>query len=142
MAKNPFGNPFRPARQPAPFGGRPAKVGRPAVVKPEKPKNHMQAGSNLTAAQEALARGVCLSFSYDGLPRVVEVHTVGFTRADRAAMNVWQVDGASEDGPIPDWRTFCFDECFDVRLTDMASEAPRQGFRRGAKQFARILVEV
>jgi len=111
-------------------------------VKPDKPKNHVQAGANLTAAQEALARKVCLSFIYDGLPRVVEVHTVGFTRADRAAMNVWQVDGASEDGPIPDWRTFCFDECFDVGLTEMVSQAPRAGFRRGAKQFARILVEV
>lgn len=56
-------------------------------------------------------------------------------------MNVWQIDGESEDGSIPDWRTFCFDECFDVRLTDLASAAPRPEFKKGARQFRRIIAE-
>ena len=150
MARSPLGsgsgrgnrpkNPFGPSvRKTNPLGARAAKPPKPSHL--DKPKNYGQAASNQALALQALAERRCLTFQYDGLPRVAEVHTVGFTTADRPAMNVWQVDGQSEDGPIPDWRTFCFDECFNVGLSDLPSAAPRPDFKKGAKQFRRIIAE-
>jgi len=57
-------------------------------------------------------------------------------------MSAYQVDGQSKTPPIPDWRLFCFDECFDVGLTNIPSTAPRPDFKKGAKQFRRIDGEV
>ncbi|WP_143102853.1 hypothetical protein [Rhizobium sp. NFR07] len=119
------------------WGGSPT-----TKVKTYKPKNISQANSNKAAAMDALGKGVCLSITYNGLPRVVEVHTVGTSSAFRAAMSVLQVDGQSSTAPIPDWRLFCFDECFDVELTDISSKAPRPGYKRGAKQFRKIEGEI
>jgi hypothetical protein len=106
-----------------------------------KPKNVAEATSNQELALQALARGVCLSLRYDGLPRIVEVHTVGITQANRPAMSAFQVDGQSDSGPIPDWRLFCFDECFEVALTDLPARPPRPEYKKGAKQFVRIIAE-
>ena len=53
-------------------------------------------------------------------------------------MSAYQIDGQSNTPPIPDWRHFCFDECFDVRLLDLPSCAPRPQYKKGAKQFRRI----
>lgn len=111
-------------------------------IKGSKPKNIAQAAANRIAAVQALDSSVCLSMIYDGLPRVVEVHTVGTTPKFRQAMSVWQVDGQSKTPPIPDWRLFCFDECFNVALTDIPSRAPRPGYKKGAKQFRKIDREV
>lgn len=104
--------------------------------------NLAQAGDNHRKAIEAINRRLCLSLTYDGLHRVVEVHTVGTTTAFRPAMSVWQVDGQSNTPPIPDWRLFCFDECFNVTLTDLPSTAPRPQYKKGAKQFRLIDREV
>ena len=111
-------------------------------IKPHKPKNLTQAADNRLKAIEAMDRNICLSCTYDGLPRVVEVHTVGTTTAFRPAMSVWQVDGQSHTPPIPDWRLFCFDECFNVALTNIPSTAPRAQYKKGAKQFRVIDREV
>lgn len=111
-------------------------------IKPYKPKNLAQAATNRALAIKALDGAVCLSMTYDGLKRVVEVHTVGTTTAFRPAASVWQVDGQSNTPPIPDWRLFCFDECFDVALTDIPSKAPRPEYKKGAKQFRKIDREV
>lgn len=77
-----------------------------------------------------------------GVHRVIEIHTVGTTTAFRPAMSVWQVDGQSNTPPIPDWRLFCFDECFDVALTEIPSLAPRAQYKKGAKQFRKIDREI
>ena len=89
-------------------------------------------------AIDALRTGRCLAFRYDGLPRVVEVHTVGVTHAKRPAMTTFQIGGQSESTAIPDWKTFCFDECFGVTITDSKSAAPRPGYKPGNKRFATI----
>lgn len=93
-------------------------------------------------ALEALKHGLCLEFDYHGHSRMVEVHTVGVTTAGRPAMCSYQVDGGTSSSPIPDWRLFCFDECINVRLSAAGSNAPRAGYRRGAKQFQTIIAEV
>lgn len=57
-------------------------------------------------------------------------------------MSVWQIDGESNTPPIPDWRLFCFDECFNVALSDIPSKAPRPEYKKGAKQFRSIDREI
>lgn len=121
------------AKKPTSFGYKP--------VKPEHPKNPLQAANNRTLAITALQRGVCLSLRYHGYPRVVDVHTVGITQADRPAMSAFQIEGQSESQPVRQWRLLCFDECFDVALSDRKSTAPHPDYKKGAKQFKRIDAE-
>lgn len=119
--------------------------GKRRSSKPEKPewsKNTREAASNHDLAVQALRSGVCLVFRYHNCDRVVGVFTVGTTRAGRPAMSAWQVDGQSNEIAIPDWGTFCFDECFNVALSDRPMPSPPSTYRRGAKQFGRIDVEV
>lgn len=116
---------------------------RPAKQpKREKPKNTLAAASNRTAAVDALRKGICLTLTYDDLPRMVEVHTVGISKAERPAMSCYQVGGQSNEGQPLGWRMMCFDECFNVQLSNYPSNAPRPGYRKGAKTFARIEAEI
>lgn len=111
-------------------------------IKAPKPKNIGQAAANKATAIEAITNNVCLSMVYHGHPRIVEVHTVGIAATFKPAMSAFQVDGGSNTPPIPDWREFYFDECFNVSLTDAPSKAPRPGYKRGAKQFRSIEKEI
>lgn len=107
-------------------------------VKSYKPKNLAQAAQNKAIAISAIEKGVCLSLTYEGLARVVEVHAVGTTTAFKPAMSAYQVDGENGLPPVQDWRLFLFDECFDVALSDVKSEAPRPDHKKGARQFRNI----
>lgn len=116
-----------------------------ALAKPirrEWPKNSFAAAQNQAAALDALQRGLCLALTYHDCRRVVEVHTIGTSAKDRPSMSVFQVDGQCNDTTIPGWAFFCFDECFDVAVTDRPSAAPRPEYRKGAKQFQRIFAEI
>jgi len=98
--------------------------------------------TNRSLAIEALEKAVCLKLDYHGRPRIAEVHTVGATTKGRPAMSVYQVDGQANAATIPDWQLFCFDECFNVALSDRPSLAPRAQYEKGSKQFGRIDREV
>lgn len=127
------------------FGSWTRKIGKAIKtesIKIEKPKNYVGATSNKARAIEAIRNGTCLSLTYDDLPRIVEVHTIGLTRIERPAMSVFQVDGQSNDGPELGWRLMCFDECFNVSLSDRPSAAPRADHCRGAQTFKWIDLEV
>lgn len=114
----------------------------PKPIKPFAQKNPHGALESQNLALQALSAGLCLCLTYDRLPRTVEVHTIGITTAGRPAMSAFQVDGQSNTPPIPDWRLFCFDECWDVAVSDVPSTAPRPDYKKGAKQFARIIAEL
>jgi hypothetical protein len=111
-------------------------------IKQYKPKNLAQAAENKTLAIAALDKGVCLSLTYEGIPRTAEVHTVGTTTAFKQAMSVSQVGDERNTPSVSDWRLFSFDECFDVALTDTPSAAPRPGYKKGSKQFRKIDREI
>ena len=125
------------------FGAKPPRaLGAPKPIKKDWPKNPFAIAANRDLALRALANGVCLAFRYHDCQRIAEVHTVGITRADHPAMSAFQVAGQSESDPAVDWRLFCFDECFDVALSNLPSTAPRPHYKKGAKQFKRIDAEV
>lgn len=111
-------------------------------IKPFAQKNPFEAAQNRALAIQALQGEVCLMLTYDRLLRLVEVHTIGPTKTGRPAMSTFQVDGQSKTPPIPHWGLFCFDECFDVALSNLPSAAPRPDYKKGAKQFSRIDFEL
>jgi hypothetical protein len=124
-------DPWKPRKPPNPFKA-------PKQPKPEKPKNLWGAAGNREKALQAGRARVCLSLRYDGLPRMVEIQVVGTTLKDRPAMRVYQVDGQSNSTPTVDWRLFCFDECFDVSVTQRQAAPPRSDKNNRDKGFKRI----
>lgn len=121
---------------------------KPAKLAPSKDaarrgaKNIFGAPRNHELAVQALSVSVCLSVCYRSRDRIVEVHTVGSTAAGRPAASVYQVDGHSNHTTIPGWALLYLDECFNVAITDRPACAPRPDYRRGAKHFQVIDVEI
>ncbi|WP_407047977.1 hypothetical protein [Methyloraptor flagellatus] len=83
-----------------------------------------------------------LQISYNGFVRVVEVHTVGTTTAGNEGMRVWQVRGGSQSGETAGWKMLRFDEAGPMNILDEASEAPREGYKKGDKGFNVIVFEI
>lgn len=117
------------------------KPKKATAFKQEWRKNLYEAGANKAKALDALRGKACLTFTYHNLPRIVGVFTVGLTQTGRPAMSAWQIDGQSESNTIPDWGLFCFDECFDVALSDRPMPPTPPDYRKGAKQFKFIDAE-
>lgn len=90
----------------------------------------------------ALAKGVCLEVQYNGYKRIVEVHCVGITTAGNPAMRVWQVQGGSVSNEPVGWKMLVFQEASGATLTDMPSNAPRSGYKRGDKGMQQIISEI
>ena len=84
-------------------------------------------------ACEAVTKGLCLEVRYDGYVRVVEVHACGYTHEGHAIMRVWQVRGGSVSGERSGWKLLRLDEARTLSVLVEASQAPRQGYRRGDK---------
>ena len=95
-----------------------------------------------SVACDALRQGKCLELRYDGFFRVVEVHTVGVTTAGNEAMSVYQVRGGSDSNERRGWKTMRLDEALAATVIDEKSEAPRTGYKRGAKIFSFIHCQI
>jgi hypothetical protein len=81
---------------------------------------------------------VCLSINYNGFHRIVEIHTVGKSKAGHKLMRVWQVRGGSSSGVFEGWKLMRLDQVTAMALTEENSQAPRDGYRRGDKAMAVI----
>jgi hypothetical protein len=88
-------------------------------------------------ACEALRSGKCLEIRYDSYNRIVEVHAVGDSAEGNGLMRVWQVDGGS-NSERSGWKLLRLDEITGYSLTDIASQAPRPGYRRDDRAMAVI----
>jgi hypothetical protein len=82
-------------------------------------------------ACEALRSGHVLELQYDGYSRMVEVHAVGFTNADNPIMRVWQVSGGSVSNEPVGWKLLRLDEAKGAHVTQLRSQAPRDGYKAG-----------
>ncbi|MEM9502023.1 MAG: hypothetical protein AAF941_09275 [Pseudomonadota bacterium] len=81
--------------------------------------------------------GVALSLTYNGFPRIVEVHAVGVSSAGNRLMRVWQVSGGSKSGKFTGWKLMTVSDASNLALTEQVSEAPREGYRRGDRAMVR-----
>jgi YD repeat-containing protein len=95
-----------------------------------------------SVASEALRAGKRLELRYDGWARVVEVHTVGILTSGNAGMSVYQVRGGSNSDERVGWKLMLFDKSFTAHMIDEESEAPRAGYKRGARPFQHIVCQL
>lgn len=102
------------------------------------PKTLIDAGISLASA-------TCMSFSYDGKPRTIEVHAIGASTKDGGTViRGYQIAGESSR-PLPCWALFRADEIFDPELTETFSLAPRisEGYNPlGDKQMSEMFARV
>lgn len=82
-----------------------------------------------------------VQFNYKGEVRIVEMHTVGYSRDSNPLCLGWQVRGGSRSNSPTPWRVFNLDEITDERLLDERSEAPRPGYARCDRAIHQILCE-
>ena len=87
----------------------------------------------------ALLESRCVSFTYDGKPRTVEVHAVGVTSKGRQVFRGYQVAGERHG-----WALYSLDkvEPDSVVLTERPSLAPREGYTMGDKQLVTIHLQI
>jgi len=95
-----------------------------------------------TIACEALRKGVCLEFSYEGYGRLVEVHIVGVSTSGNMIMRAWQVSGGSSQSDAIGWKTFRLDAATGGTLTKQTSWAPRDGYRKIDREIVRVICQV
>lgn len=93
-------------------------------------------------ACQALQQGKILELQYDGYSRCVEVHAVGISTAGHYVMACWQTSGGSSSGERVGWKLMRLDEVRGGGMSNQASAAPRDGYRRGDKRMQRIISEL
>jgi hypothetical protein len=90
----------------------------------------------------AIEKGVCLQLQYDGFSCLVEVHAIGESSAGHVVMRVWQVEGGSSSNERVGWKMLRIDEAHSVSLSEMRSDAPRVGYKRGDRQLRGIFAQI
>src|SRR5690348_6241852 len=89
--------------------------------------------SDCLIACDAIDQGKCLELVYETFSRIIEVHRVGISPTGAHIVSGWQIRGPCNERV--GWKLLNLDEPLRLRLTDIASQAPRPDYRRGAKQF-------
>ncbi len=93
--------------------------------------------------ETAIARRAILSFTYDGLPRIVQPATYGVTTTGRRALRACQIAGESHRNTIPGWALFSEDKMVDVAATGGTFPAfALSGYTRGDSAFTEIVAEL
>ena len=97
---------------------------------------------NINTALDAIAKSKRIKLEYLGHTRIAEVHTLGITKKGEPAMRAYQVEGGSRSEHTVGWKPFLLKNVTLVELLDKASEAPREGYRRGDRFMAEIIAEI
>jgi hypothetical protein len=95
----------------------------------------------LQAIINAIHERKVLAFTYDGLARVVEPHTVGVSRAGNDALRCFQTAGGHVT-PGHEWDLCVLDKIVGLRETGDAFSGPRPGYKRGDKGMSTIYAEL
>lgn len=91
---------------------------------------------------KAMRHALAVSFIYDGKTRIVEAHAIGTSTKDGGVvLRGYQVAGDASR-PLPQWTLFRVEQITGLGLTFTDSLAPREGYREGDKQMARIIAEL
>lgn len=90
----------------------------------------------------AISRKQMLAFSYKGLSRVIEPHTLGLDTGGRMLLCGYQVSGDSRSGTVEGWKFFDLKGIDQLRMLDERFTRPRPEYRRDDGAFARILAQL
>jgi hypothetical protein len=72
----------------------------------------------------AIATKHLLEFDYDGYHPIVEPHVYGIQDGKRQIL-VYQVDGESSSGNLPNWRRMDLNKISDMHMLDQTFAGPR-----------------
>jgi hypothetical protein len=93
-------------------------------------------------ACEALRNRKQVEIVYDGQPRLIEFHTIGFSKDGRPIARVWQVQGGSNSGDGSGWKLLRLNDVQFVKIAEGESEAPRSGYKWGDRAITDIRCEL
>lgn len=93
-------------------------------------------------ACEAISSERRIRIRYSAAERIVEVHTVGFSRDEQPIMRAWQVRGGRSGSDQTGWKLFRLNDVEFATKLDEKSEAPRLGYKRGDPAISRIICEL
>ena len=78
-----------------------------------------------------------VTFNYDGLDRVVECATLGYTTAGMPAVRGYQIEGDTHSGTVPCWRLFLLDKILWLSKTGEHFDGEREDYNPSDKQDGR-----
>jgi len=82
-----------------------------------------------------------LAFTYDGIDRVVEPHTVGVSQAGNKVLRCYQTQGGHVN-PNHDWDLCELSKIRGLRATGANFRSARPGYRRGDRGMSIIYAEL
>lgn len=68
--------------------------------------------------KDAIKNLLTLEFDYHNAPRVANPHYFGQTTQGNDAISCWQSDGKSNNGGIPEYRTFKLSDIRNLKITE------------------------
>jgi hypothetical protein len=89
----------------------------------------------------AIAERRLIQFRLEGLARIAEPHDYGILNGTRRLF-VYQIDGASRSGRLPDWRWVMLDKATDFELLDRTFPGPRPVPSAKHQRWDRLLASV
>lgn len=95
----------------------------------------------LDLLKSAVADRKVLAFDYDGEPRLVEPHALGLNKKQQLVLRGFQVTGGSATNSFA-WKLFTLEKAENLQVLDLASQAPRPGFKAGDKGMVEIFAEL
>ena len=93
---------------------------------------------------DAIENKKLLEFTYKGLTRIVEPHTLGINLKDNKMLSAFQIDGESDSIKIPDWGLFSTEKISNLKVLDETFDNPRfvEGFKRNSSRMKKIITEL
>lgn len=91
--------------------------------------------------EDAIRHRRYLTFTYKGIPRVVQPTAIGVSSAGNEVLRCFQTEGAhNTDGH--DWNLCTLTQITGLLVTAKTFEAPPPGYKRGDKGMVKIYAEL
>lgn len=90
---------------------------------------------------DAVSDRKVVAFDYDDKPRLVEPHAVGLNKKGALVMRGFQVTGDSATSSFA-WKLFTVDKIQNLAVLDLASQAPRLGYKANDTAMTEIRAQL
>lgn len=91
---------------------------------------------------EAIKNRNLLEFTYDGLHRIVEPHTIGISNTGKTSLAAYQTKGDSSRGNVPDWGQFTVPKIENLKVLDDTFTGTRPGYTKNDSRMKIIIEEL
>lgn len=90
---------------------------------------------------EAISNYQVLTFTYSGIPRVVEPHAVGLSRTGKEVLRCFQTHGGHVT-PGHEWDLCELSKISDLKVSGTIFQTPRSGYSRGDRHMISIFAQL